>query len=606
MEGSCRFAGPRWLAAAAAGASLILLGACSTPMPRGPGAASPPTRLPPPPPRAVPPIDDATVPASSPPARYVPAPLPATPAPPPLPPTPPVVSVPPASPAIAARFPEPNVSFTTPAFEADRTAFTTNDELHAFLQRLTRPGAGARGGTALDLLPIGSSQRGTPIAALAFTRPYVAPAVAATPGAAASIGRRPAVVIVAGQHGDEPAGTEALLVVAQQLAEGRFERVLEQLDVFLLPRANPDGAALGQRAAADGVDLNRDHLLLRTPEAQAVAELMRGVAPLVVLDLHEYPVDAALWSSRFGALQRFDVLLQYATTANMPPFVTKAAEEWFRTPLVAALGAAGFSVDWYHTVSADPADRKVSMGSAAPQLGRNAHGLTNAVSLLVETRGGGIGRTDFKRRVQAQLTAVTSVLGSAAGRAGDLAKLRQFVDRDIAASACKGEGVIEAGLTPSEYALPMLDPQTGAIRRVTVAWDSALELRVVKTRPRACGYWLAVGETEAVRRLRLLGIEVMQLELAGEMRGETYRETGRDAAAAQGGGARLRVQTQPVLLDVPAGSFFVTLEQPLANLAIAVLEPESPAGYAANGVIGSVGNVARVLQRPDLRATAVP
>jgi hypothetical protein len=139
-----------------------------------------------------------------------------------------------------------------------------------------------------------------------------------------------------------------------------------------------------------------------------------------------------------------------------------------------------------------------------------------------------------------------------------------------------------------------------------VAWDSALELRVVKTRPRACGYWLAPSETEAVRRLRLLGIEVMQLELASEMRGETYRETGRDAAAGPAAGARLRVQTQPVLLDVPAGSFFVSLEQPFANLAIAVLEPESPAGYAANGVIANVGNVARVLQRADLRAIAVP
>jgi len=200
---------------------------------------------------------------------------------------------------------------------------------------------------------------------------------------------------------------------------------------------------------------------------------------------------------------------------------------------------------------------------------------------------------------------VTNVLGNAASRAADLAKLRQFVDRDVAASACKGEGVIEAGLTPSEYALPMLDAQTGAIRRVTVSWDSALELRVVKARPRSCGYWLAASETDAVRRLRLLGIEVVQLDLAGEMRGETYRETGREAAAAQGG-ARLRVQTQPVLLDVPAGSFFVSLEQPLANLAIAALEPESPGGYAANGVIANVTGVARVLVRPDLRATAVP
>jgi hypothetical protein len=528
-------------------------------------------------------------------------------APLPLPPTPAVVSVPPISAAVAARFPEPNVSFATPAFEPGRSAFTTNDELHGLLLGLLRGTPGTARGTAIELLPIGLSQRGTPIEVLAFTRPYVPPAVAAASGPAVSlaIGRRPAIVVVAGQHGDEPAGTEALIVTAQQLAAGRFERVLEQVDVFLLPRANPDGAALGQRGANDGTDLNRDHLLLQTPEAQAEAELVRGVAPLVVLDLHEYPVDSSAWSARFGAVQRFDVLVQYATTANMPPFITKAAEEWFRAPLAASLVAAGFSSDWYHTISADAADRKVSMGGAAPQIGRNANGLKNAVSLLVETRGGGIGRTDLKRRVQAQLTAVASVLGSLATRAADLAKLRQFVERDVAAAACKGEGVIEAGLTPSEYALPMLDPQTGAIKRVTVTWDSALELRVVKSRPRACGYWLAASEAEAVRRLRLLGVEVVQLDLAGEVRGETYRETGRDPAVAQGG-ARVRVATMPVLIDVPAGSFFVSLEQPLANLAIAVLEPESPASYVANGVIPAVTGVARVLNRPELRTTAVP
>jgi len=544
--------------------------------------------------------------SSAPPPRFATSPPPPPLSLPPLPPTPAVVSVAPVSAAVAARFPEPNVTFSTPAFAAGRTAFTNNDELHVFLEGLTRNGAGGRGGTAVELLPIGASQRGTPIEVIAFTRPYVAPAVAGASGVAATLGKRPAVVVVAGQHGDEPAGTEALLVAAQQLADGGFERILAQVDVFLLPRANPDGAATGQRAAADGTDLNRDHLLLRTPEAQAEAALIRGVAPLVVLDLHEYPVDAALWTSRFGAVQRFDVLFQYATAANLPPFITKAAEEWFRAPLVTGLGIAGFSIDWYHTVSADPADRRVSMGGAAPQLGRNAHGLTNAVSLLVETRGGGIGRTDFKRRVQAQLTAVGNVLGSAASRAADLAKLRQFVDRDVAAAACKGEAVIEAGLTASEYALPMLDPQTGAIRRVTVTWDSALELRALKTRPRPCGYWLAPSETEAVRKLRLLGIEVVQLDAAGEMRGETYRETSREPAAGPGNGPRLRVQTQPVLIDVPVGSFFVSLEQPLANLAIAVLEPESPAGYVANGVIGGVGGVARVLARPDLRATAVP
>jgi hypothetical protein len=529
-----------------------------------------------------------------------------------LPPPPPVLAGPPVPPAIAARFPEPSVVLATPAFELGRTAYTTNDELRAILRGLERSGVDAGRSTDVAILPLGESQSGTPIEALAFTRaPAVAPPPPPTAAASDAVAttvappRRPAVVLIAGQHGDEPAGAEALVVIAQDLAAGRLDRVLDQVDVYLLPRANPDGAALGQRGAADGSDVNRDHLLLRTPEAQAQAQLLRGVEPVVVLDLHEYAVDAG-FAAKFGGVQRFDALLQAATVANLRPFVARAAEEWFRGPLATGLGAAGFSTEWYYTLAADPADKKLAMGGVGPEIGRNTAGLTNAVSLLVETRGRGIGRTDFKRRVEVGVVAVRSVLGNAAAHAADLVKLRQFVDRDVAASACQGEATIEAAPTPSEHALAMLDPETGAIKRITVAWDSALELRVLKSRPRPCGYWLAASESDAVRRLRLFGVEVQQTDEAGEVRGETYRETGREASAADPLAARLRVQTAPVLLDVAAGSYYVSLEQRLANLAIAALEPESPSGYAANGVIGSVAAEARVLDRPRLRMVALP
>jgi hypothetical protein len=547
----------------------------------------------------------------------VPPPPVATPPAPPravLAPIPPVLAGPPVPAAVAARFPEPAVSFATPAFEPGRTAYTTNDELRAILRGLERGAANSARGTDIAVLPLGESQAGAPIDALAFTQPppVAAPppaepasdAAAAAPTAAPPL-HRPAVVVIAGQHGDEPAGSEALIVIAQELAAGRLDRILDQVDVYLLPRANPDGAVLGQRGAADGSDVNRDHLLLRTPEAQALAQLMRNVEPVVVLDLHEYAVDAG-FAAKFGGVQRFDALLQTANVANLRPFVGRAAEEWFRAPLAAALGSAGFSTEWYYTPAADPADRKVSMGGVSPRIGRNAAGLRNAVSLLVETRGGGIGRTDFRRRVDVDVVAVESVLASAAAHAGDLAKLRQFVDRDVAAQACQGEAVIDAAPTPSEKSLQMLDAATGAIRRVTVVWDSALELRVVKSRPRPCGYWLAPSESDAARRLRLLGIAVQQVDEAGEVRGETYRETGRDPAAGSDAAQRLRVQTAPVLLDVEPGSYYVSLEQPLANLAIAALEPESPAGYAANGVIGSVGAEARVLDRPRMRMLSLP
>ncbi len=528
--------------------------------------------------------------------------------------------------AIAMHFPEPAVTFATPAFEPGRDAFTRSDELRSILYGLERNAASASARTDVKVLDLGLSQSGQPIEALAFTRlpaptPIARAAAAPEPAAAGSAPasaaaaeiqpvRRPTVVVIAGQHGDEPAGTEALIVVAQDLAAGRLDAVLDRVDVVLLPRANPDGAALFQRGAADGSDVNRDHLLLATPEAQAQARLMVDFAPVVALDLHEYPVGGA-FTAKLNAVQRFDVLLQYATTANLPPFVTRAAEEWFRLPLIAGLRSAGLSADWYATTSADPGDRRFSMGGAGPQIARNAAGLRNAVSLLVETRGGGLGRGDLKRRVQAQVVAVNSVLASAGLHASDLVKLRQFVDRDVVAKACLGDVVVDAVPTSSEYALSVIDAATGAIRRVDVAWDSSLALRPLKTRPRPCGYWLAASETDAVRRLRLLGIEVYQLDEGAELRGETYREiarqpVGADAAGHAGAATRVTVQTVPALLDIAAGGYYVPLAQPLANLALAALEPEAPASFAANRVIGSVAAEARILQRADPRMTSVP
>jgi hypothetical protein len=520
------------------------------------------------------------------------------------------------APAIAARFPEPAVTFGTPAFEPGRTAFTSNAELHAIVRGLERSATLGENATEVAVLSLGASQGGEPIEALAFSRPpaLAAPALAASAPAVAGLtpARRPTVVLLAGQHGDEPAGTEALIAIAQDLAAGRYAAILDRVDVVVLPRANPDGAAAFTRSAADGIDVNRDHLLLQTPEARAIAQLLVQVAPIVVLDLHEYPVSSA-FTAKFGGVQRFDALLQYATVANLPPFITKAAEEWFRVPLVAGLRSAGFSNDWYATVSADPADRTLTMGSVAPQVGRNASGLRNAVSLLVETRGGGMGRVDLKRRVQTHVVAVANVLTSAARHAEDLVKLRQFVERETASLACRGEVVLEAAPTPSEYATSMLDATTGDIRPLTVAWQSALQLRPLKTRPRPCGYWLSQSEGDAVQRLRLLGIEVQQLAEDGELRGESYRETGREpAGAAEGATAnagtamRLKVQTLPTLLDVGAGSYYVSLEQPLANLAVFALEPEVPASFAANGIVGTVEHEARILTRPVARMTAVP
>jgi hypothetical protein len=518
-------------------------------------------------------------------------------------------AAPPAAPypdAVAARFPEPRVVYRTPAFEPGRTAFTTNAELQAALHALVRDGRGAA--PTVRLLALGSSQAGVPIEALLFTR-----LADATPEALA-LATRPTVLLVGQQHGDEPAGSEALLVVAQELARGRLASVLERINVIVLPRANPDGATANSRVTAGGIDANRDHLLLRTPEARAQAQLVRDYLPVVVVDAHEHTV-VGRYVDKFSAVQRFDALLQYAMTANLPEFITRASEEWFRQPLVAALQREGLTSEWYYTTSLDVTDRRMSMGGVQPDTARNVHGLKNTVSLLVETRGVGIGRTHFVRRVHTHVVAAQSVLASAAGRAADLLRLRHFVAQEIASQACQGEVVVEAGPTPTEKTLLMLDPETGADKPVLVAWDSALQLQVRKARARPCGYWLAADQAEAVARLRMLGVTVQQFAQRTALRGETYQELSREETqradvrgtiADAGRVVRVQIETLPALVDIPAGSFFVPLAQPLANLVVAALEPDTPNSFVTGGVVTAVDRQARLMALPETRLEALP
>ena len=578
--------------------ALVALAACSS--------APPVAVRPVPPPRAV-----AVAPSTAPLPAPVAAPVPVAAAP---------VQVPAASasagesPGVAARFPDPPVRYRTPAFEPGHAGFTSNAELRSLLQGLVRDGevgaTGSNSATTIRLLQVGSSQTGVPLEALHFSR---APLGLASTGVTVRP-PRPTVLLVGQQHGDEPAGSEALIVIAQELANGRLAALLERIDVVILPRANPDGAAAGRRGTASGIDANRDHLLLRTPEAQAQAQLVREFNPVVVVDAHEFSV-LGRYVEKFGAVQRFDALIQYAMTANLPPFVGKASEEWFRKPLLQALRAQGLSSEWYYTTSTDNADKRVSMGGVQPDTGRNVNGLRNAVSFLIETRGVGLGGAHLLRRVHTQVSAITSVLQSAAARADDLLKLRHFVDAEVASKACQGEVIVEAAATQSEYDLLMLDPLTGADMTVNVAWDSALELATVKRRVRPCGYWLGADQADAALRLRALGIQVQRLDEAGALRGETYAETARELAARAdvrgsiadaGGVLLLKVDLVPALVDVRAGGYYIGLDQPLANLVVAALEPDTQSSFAANRILTDLKSQARVLVRPDIRMTPMP
>ena len=492
------------------------------------------------------------------------------------------------------------MAYSTPGLGQDRRAFTTNAELHQWLRSLTD--SAQSGATRTKLLNLGMSQRGEPILGVVATR------AANTDPATLESSGRPTVVLIGQQHGDEPAGGEALLVLSRELTQGLLEPLLDRINVIVVPRANPDGAAASTRVTASGADMNRDHLLLNTPEARALAQAISTYRPILVLDAHEYTA-VGRYLQKFNAIQRYDALLQYATTANYPEFLTKASEEWYHQPMVTALKGQNLTSDWYYTTSTNPDDKRISMGGTQPDTGRNVNGLKNTVSLLVETRGVGLGRMHIQRRVHAQVTAITSALRSTAERATNLEQVRSFVERDVSAQACRDQVVVEAAATPTQRQLDFLDPETGADRSIRVDWNSSLTLRAIKTRARPCGYWLSASASDAVERLRLLGLQVLRVAEPGSALADTYRETARETADRQdvigtiaGGQGIVRVQVAPTrsAIDVPAGSFYVPLNQPRANLAVAALEPDTQNSYFANHLIADLAHSARIMASPAL------
>ncbi|MDB5929688.1 MAG: peptidase carboxypeptidase [Polaromonas sp.] len=520
----------------------------------------------------------------------------------------PAESVPPYSEAVAARFPAPSTVYSTPGLQAGRTNFTTRDEIHNWL-RDQETALSRSAGIKAALLTIGTSQQGQPLEALVLTRG------SGTDPASLQQTGRPTVLLIGQQHGDEPAASEALLVIARELSQGLLKPLLERINVVIVPRANPDAALEGQHVKPGGKDISRDHLLLNTPEAQALARLTRDYRPAVVLDTHEYPV-AGLYQEKFGAVQKFDALFQYATAANLPELLTKADEEWYRRPLLAALKGQSLSAEWHHTILPDPADKKVSMGGPQPDTSRNVQGLKNAVSLMIETRGADLGRLHIQRRVHTHVTAITSVLGSTAQRATGLGQLLPYIEKEVGNQACKGQAIVEAANTPAQYDLQMLDPLTGADKTVTVDWDSALALRPLKSRVRPCGYWLSASSTTAVERLRMHGLQVLRVMEQSALLGDIYRDTSRSTSGIpQGAGSstanrpavgKTEVALMRGVIDAPAGSYYLPLNQPLANIAIAALEPDTQTSYFANQLLDGIASAARVMSEPSLKTEELP
>ena len=104
-------------------------------------------------------------------------------------------------------------------------------------------------------------------------------------------GRGPLKVFMWSQmHGDEPTATSALVDMFTVLHKHRdkdwVKKIADTMTIRAVPMLNPDGAELYQRRNLQGIDINRDALDLKTPEARLLKQLRDNWNPSIGFNLH--------------------------------------------------------------------------------------------------------------------------------------------------------------------------------------------------------------------------------------------------------------------------------------------------------------------------------
>ncbi len=511
-------------------------------------------------------------------------------------------------PVVAARFPDPVARYRTPGLADGRSDWTRAGEMTQWMRELSTPSARSAGpapsttgrssGPALRASALQLSAPGAvPYTAWLLTsatpkrptKPSTQAPPSVKPEASAPAPTwRPTVLLESGPEAS--AASEALLVVARELAKGKLRPLLARINVLVAPAPVPDLPDLPEGNTASAKPAGPESYIgLNTPRTQMLAKLAHEQDAVIVLTAEEAPalrpVDAQL-GAQVG-LSVTDMVVDDARAPSLPEFLTKASEEWFRKPMLGALQTEGL---------------RAGTGSWRPQDSATATALKNRIGLRLVTLGSDLGRAHAQRRVHAQVTAITSVLQSTARRASELAELKPYLDREVSAQACRQLVAIDDLPQRETPAMTLLDLQSGAELDLVAPEETPPERAPPRSRIKPCGYWLAANATTAIERLRLHGVTVMRVAEPASFLGDRYRPQ----QPSPGSGPEGAMALTRGVIDAPTDSFFVPVDQPLGNLIVAVLEPDAPHSFAAQGWIDVGDGLARIMAPPAVRLEVLP
>ncbi len=235
--------------------------------------------------------------------------------------------------------------------------------------------------------------------------------------------KKPTVFLFASQHGNEQSPKEAALWLARDLALGELRPLLTKANFLIIPQANPLGNWLDRRQNEQGLDLNRDHVKLESPEVRAIHRVFRAWMPEVTIDGHEKGDDYYRISLGCVSNANIDPLLQQYSRTTILAEVRKSLEEervtfheYLVTEEIGFDTAAGVS---YPAPELAGREEMTRYSTTDINDGRNSLGIYETLSFIQE----GASRHDLvtlEQRTRWQYLGLRSFFEAVAGHAEDI------------------------------------------------------------------------------------------------------------------------------------------------------------------------------------------
>ncbi|CBL46131.1 Hypothetical protein HDN1F_25480 [gamma proteobacterium HdN1] len=382
------------------------------------------------------------------------------------------------------------------------------------------------------------------------------------------------VMLVGGQHGAaEPATTEAMLSIAKEVLSGDLNFLLDTITLILIPNVNPDGRDLGYRSNANHVNINTDFVRLEQPESQVLVDALNHFQPDVVLDSHESAVLKVKSLAKQGFLTDFYAQFEGANNPALPTMTRQWLTEQILPELIQRTTRQGLPANRY-IGEITSIHQPITDGGLTVRNFRNRVGLSGVLSFLLETRldsklGDYPSYRNIRARVQRQLVCLRIFLEVVhaqreAFKAQVLA-LRTAEVTEPQSVRLSARYVLDKRHPQVAIPLRRLDDQQ--LQTLIFADHRALHFGPSLQVPRY--YAVTAHQQKIAEYLQKNHIRYDVLTSPREVDAEInqYRRS-------QGAEATL-AKSRRELRRIAAGSLWVDLSQPLARLAMVLLDPRS-------------------------------